>query len=185
MRVFFLKFKNQVNTMFYFSSSSWFLFFDLKDIKYKNVVKQNFTMYFGQNQRFQQSNQGYSQRKAPSNETLAFAKSMNMNIWVVGTSNQLFTTNFSKKKKKNSCWQNSIFCDRSILYSPFYCLSVFDHFMNLALKGLIFVSDSAVLYGNVSFSIFLYSTKKLYSSLLKKVLVFQKICFKVKVLKTF
>ena len=86
--------------MFYFSSSSWFLFFDLKDIKYKNVVKQNFTMYFGQNQRFQQSNQGYSQRKAPSNETLAFAKSMNMNIWVVGTSNQLFTTNFSKKKKK-------------------------------------------------------------------------------------
>ena len=28
--------------------------------------------------------------KAPSNKTSALLKSMNMNIWVVGTSNQLF-----------------------------------------------------------------------------------------------
>ena len=28
--------------------------------------------------------------KAPSNKTPAFTKSMNMDIWVVGTSNQIF-----------------------------------------------------------------------------------------------
>ena len=43
----------------------------------------------------------------------------------------------------------------------------------------------AVLYGNDAFSILVLSTKKRYSSFLKKVFVFQKICFKVKVLKTF
>ena len=43
----------------------------------------------------------------------------------------------------------------------------------------------AVLYGNDAFSILVLSTKKLYSSFLKMVFVFQKICFKVKVLKTF
>ena len=41
---------------------------------------------------------------APSNKTPAFTKSMNMDIWVVGTSNQIFIgcseteTKFSKKK---------------------------------------------------------------------------------------
>ena len=35
------------------------------------------------------------------------------------------------------------------------------------------------------FSILVVSTKKRYSSFLKKAFVFQKICFKVKVLKTF
>ena len=40
----------------------------------------------------------------------------------------------------------------------------------------------AVLYGNDAFSMLVLSTKKLF---LKKVSVFQKICFKVKVLKTF
>ena len=42
-----------------------------------------------------------------------------------------------------------------------------------------------VLYGNDAFSILVLSTKKRYSSFLKKVFVFQKICFKVKVLKMF
>ena len=36
-----------------------------------------------------------------------------------------------------------------------------------------------------AFSILVYSTKKRYSNFLKKVFVFQKICLKVKVLKTF
>ena len=31
-----------------------------------------------------------SREKAPSNKTQALAKSMNMGIWVVGASNQLF-----------------------------------------------------------------------------------------------
>ena len=43
----------------------------------------------------------------------------------------------------------------------------------------------AVLYGNDVFSILVRPTKKRYSSLLKKVFVFLKICFKVKVLKMF
>ena len=44
------------------------------------------------------------------------------------------------------------------------------------------VSDRAVLNGNDVFSILVVSTKKRYSSFLVKVFVFQKICFKVKVL---
>ena len=43
----------------------------------------------------------------------------------------------------------------------------------------------AVLYGNDAFSILVLSTKKRYSSFLKKVFVFQKICFKVKLFKFF
>ena len=42
-----------------------------------------------------------------------------------------------------------------------------------------------VLYANDAFSILVLSTKKRHSSFFKKVFVFQKICFKVKVLKTF
>ena len=62
--------------------------------------------------------------KVPWNKTLALTKSMNMDIWVVGTANQLFTrgsetgTKFSKKL--SSYWKNSVLCDCSILYSPFY-----------------------------------------------------------------
>ena len=46
-------------------------------------------------------------------------------------------------------------------------------------------SDRAVLNGNDVFSTLVVSTKKKYSSFSKKVFVFQKICFKVEVLKTF
>ena len=46
-------------------------------------------------------------------------------------------------------------------------------------------SEMAVLNGNDAFSILVLSTKKRYSSFLKKTLNFQKVCFKVKVLKTF
>ena len=50
---------------------------------------------------------------------------------------------------------------------------------------LTLASDRAVLNGNGVFSILVVSSKKQYSSFLKKILVFQKICLKVKVLKTF
>ena len=43
----------------------------------------------------------------------------------------------------------------------------------------------AVLHGSDAFSFLLLSTKKRYSSFLKKVFVFQKICLKIKVLKSF
>ena len=63
--------------------------------------------------------------KEPSNETPVLTESMNMDTWVVGTSNQLFKTgsyNETKfqKKKRSSYWQNSVLCNRFILYSPFY-----------------------------------------------------------------
>ena len=62
--------------------------------------------------------------KAPSNKTQPLTKTMNMDIWVVGTVNQFFIrdsnieTKFSKKQ--SSYWQNSVLCDRSLSYSPFY-----------------------------------------------------------------
>ena len=59
------------------------------------------------------------------------------------------------------------------------------HFVLAILFDLILASDIAVLYGNDASSISVLSTKKQYSSFLKKVFDCQKICFKVKVLKTF
>ena len=48
---------------------------------------------------------------------------------------------------------------------------------------LTLASDRAVLYGNAAVSVLLLLTKKWYSSFLKQFFVFQKICFKVEVLK--
>ena len=45
--------------------------------------------------------------------------------------------------------------------------------------------ERAVLNGNLAFSLVVLSTKKQYSSFSKKLLVFQKTCFKVSALKTF
>ena len=61
------------------------------------------------------------------------------------------------------------------------------HFVLPILFVLTLASYRAVLYKNVLLSILLLSTKKQcwYSSILKRVCIFQKICFKVKVLKTF
>ena len=59
------------------------------------------------------------------------------------------------------------------------------HFVLTFLFVLTLASDTAVLYGNDAFSILVLLTKKWYSSFLKKVFTLQKICFKVKVLKTF
>ena len=59
------------------------------------------------------------------------------------------------------------------------------HFVLTILIILTLVSDMAVLYGNDAFSILVLSTKKRYSRFLKKVFLFQKIYFKMKVLKSF
>ena len=59
------------------------------------------------------------------------------------------------------------------------------HFVVAIIFVLTLASDRAVLKENDVFSILVVSTKKLYSSFLKKVFVFQKICCIVKVLKTF
>ena len=59
------------------------------------------------------------------------------------------------------------------------------NFVLTSLSILTLVFDKAVLYGNVALSIVILSSKKSFDSLFLKSLVFQKICFKVKVMKTF
>ena len=59
------------------------------------------------------------------------------------------------------------------------------HFVVTILFVLTFASDMTIFYGNDAFSILVLSTKKLYSSFLKKVFVFHKIFFKVKLSKMF
>ena len=99
-----------------------------------------------------------------------------MEIWVVGTSNQLFRRGFYTKRKfsKKIKQLSAKFCSQCQVHSVLSILFV-----------LTLASDKTVLYGNVAFSILVFSAKKEYSSFLKKVFVFQKICFKVKVFKTF
>ena len=107
--------------------------------------------------------------KAPSNETPALTKSTNMDIWVVGTTNQLFIRGSLTETKfsKSSYWQ-----------TPFFVIGTFcsHHFIFICL-------DIGFWYD--AFSILLLSTKKRYSSFLKKVFIFQEIYFKAEVLKTF
>ena len=97
-----------------------------------------------------------------------------MDIWVVGTSNLLFLrcsktgTNFPKNKVVTCTGKTRLF--------------VIVHFEVAILFLLTLASDRTVL---CLFPILVVPTKKRYSSFLKKVFVFQKICFKVKVLKTF
>ena len=100
-------------------------------------------------------------------------KSMKMDIWVVSTTNQLFrrgsdTENFFSK--------NKVVTDRTLL-QVYFVLPI--------LLVLTMASDKAILFENVALSILIYLTKKWYSSFLIKVFFFQKIYFKVKVLKTF
>ena len=65
--------------------------------------------------------------------------------------------------------------------TPFFTIGPF---CNPILFVLTLASGRTVLYGNVTFSILVLSTKKPYSNFLKKVFVFEKIGFKVKVSKT-
>ena len=60
-----------------------------------------------------------------------------------------------------------------LLNTVFYC-------SGKTLFVLALTSDRVVLFENVVFSILVLSTTKRYSSFLKRVCVFQKICFKVK-----
>ena len=59
----------------------------------------------------------------PTNKFEALTKSMNMYVSAIGALNQLFIrdsyTQVKFSKKWSSQWQKCIFCDRSVLYSPF------------------------------------------------------------------
>ena len=105
--------------------------------------------------------------RARSNKTPVLTKSMNMVTWVVDTWNQLYKMflNWNKIFKKNGV----------VTGETLFFISI----------ALTLVSDRAVLYQNIAFPILGLSTKKQYSNVLKKLFIFQKICFKVKVLKMF
>ena len=68
-----------------------------KLVKSKNCSKENRNCL--------KNSQGYSEGQSTLNKSPALTKSMNMDIWVVGTSNQLLVrgsyteTKFSKKRK--------------------------------------------------------------------------------------
>ena len=64
---------------------------------------------------------GTRRKKAPSNKTLALAKSWNMEIWVVGTSNQLFVRGSSVETK---CSKKSI--NKAVTgKTPFFVIGLF------------------------------------------------------------
>ena len=105
-------------------------------------------------------------KKSLSNKTQSLLKSMNMDIWVVGTSNQLFIRDF----------ETEIFSLdklKQLLAKPRSLRQV--HFALPILFVLTLASGRAVLYGNIAFSILVLSTKKRYSNFLKKVFIFDKI----------
>ena len=85
---------------------------------------------------------------------------------------------------------------KPVIYVKFSCFfkAIAYRFKNYKLQlyftlPILFVltlsSDRTVLYGSVPFSILVLSTKKRYNSFLKKVFLFQKFCFKIKLLKKF
>ena len=77
---------------------------------------------------------------------------------------------------------------RVVPLKSFICYDAFlgiVHFVLTILFVLALASDMAVLYENDAFSTLVLSVNKMFSSFLKKIFVFQKIFFKVKVLKSF
>ena len=109
--------------------------------------------------------------KVPWNKTPARIKGMNMDIWLVGTSNQVFLRGSYTETKisKNKVVTRKI---------RFYVIGRFCVPRSICLNR---ASDRVAFCGLVTFSILL----KLYSSLMKKDFVFQKIRMINKVLKTF
>ena len=93
--------------------------------------------------------------------------------------------NFQKKitcRKKKTC--RKIFEKKKITGKTTRFFVIF-HFLLPILFVLTLTSDRAVLYGIVALSISVLSTKKWSSGFVNGICVFQKICFKVKVLKMF
>ena len=101
---------------------------------------------------------------------------MDIDIWVIGTLNQLFrrgsytqikSLKKKNKKKKISLWKNPVLCDKSIFLLPILFI-------------LTLTFDRAVLNGNlvvvvvvvVVFFCSMCSTKKWYSSFSRKIFVF-------------
>ena len=112
--------------------------------------------------------------KTLSNKTPALTKSTNIDGQLVHLINSLEAVLILKEYfQENKVVTDQTCCfSMSIVYFPFY----------LSYR---LASGRAVLYGNIAISILALWTKKQLPGFLKKVFVFQKISFKVKVVKTF
>ena len=105
-----------------------------------------------------------------SNKSQALAKSFNMDIWVIGTLNQIFI--------RNSYTQN-FFSENAVVIgiSTFF---VIDAICTLLLFVLKLTFDRAILYGNRTLSIVILSTTIWSANFLKKVSFFRKFVSKLK-----
>ena len=82
----------------------------------------------------------FTWEKEPSNKTPALTKSKNKDIWVIGTSNQLFSFLLKQNLKKNKVITGK---------TPFSVV----HFVLIIPLVLTLASDMAVLHGNDEFTI--------------------------------
>ena len=99
-------------------------------------------------------------------------------IWAFGSLLHQIKSLYKALKLKQSFRKNKVVTGKTSFFEMV-------HFVLTSLFVLTLAFDVVVLYGNDTFSVLLPSTKKHYPSFLKKIFVFQKVCFKVKVLKTF
>ena len=97
-------------------------------------------------------------------------------IWSFGSLVHQINSFYEVLKRKQNFRKNKVVTGKTSFFEVHFVLTIL-FVLKLAL-------DVVVLYGNVVFSILVPSTKR-YSNFLKKIFVFQKICFKVKVIKTF
>ena len=102
---------------------------------------------------------------------------MIIDIWEIGINYLLETcTQIKFKKKKNGQWQNSVPCDLG---------SFWVHFVLSILLVLTLNFELAIVYRSFAFSIVVISTIKRHASFLRKVFIFHKTSFKVKVMRKF
>ena len=99
-------------------------------------------------------------------------------IWNIGwLVHQIYSLYEVPKLKQNFRKNNQLLAKLRSFWQVY-----FEHQILFVLK---LASDRVLLYGNLTFSILLLSTKMRYSNFFKKVYVFENICFKVEVQKTF
>ena len=91
-----------------FTQAVKFFMNDVRDVLCKALklgLRQGLCMQFS----------GYPQGKNTLKKTQVFQGSVNMDFFI-----GVFYIETNYFKKQSSCWQNSVLCDRSLLYSPYY-----------------------------------------------------------------
>ena len=105
-----------------------------------------------------------------SNKSQALAKSLNMDIWVIGTLNQVFIRN---SYTQNFFSENTVVCG----ISPFFVIGPISTLLLFVLK---LTFDRTILYGNITLSIVKRSTTIWSARFLKRFSFFRKLVSKLK-----